>query len=92
MSEVPKITTDAITISRDHEGSFTVRMGDRWADQLTYDEMLGTVARLTMPGSTPFGGYLKTQREHDALRDLLKQMRRSLEDQLTRMRKSRGVA
>lgn len=33
-----------------HDGNtFTVRKGERWADHLCWDEMLGTVAELTHP-------------------------------------------
>lgn len=31
-------------------GSFTVRVGDRYADQLCWDEMLAQVVHLTHPG------------------------------------------
>lgn len=45
-----------------------VRLGDRYADGLCWDEMLGTVAALTMkPGEPhPFQGRLMTQAEWDA--------------------------
>jgi len=36
-----------IIIDIDHDNSFTVREGDRFADGLGWDEMLGTIAELT---------------------------------------------
>src|SRR5262245_16543562 len=71
----------------DRYQGWLVRSGDRWADGLTWDEMLGLVASITMPRSpctkcaepqTGKGGcihYLKTQAEHDAFKKRLETVR-----------------
>ncbi|MFM0101958.1 hypothetical protein PQR01_00220 [Paraburkholderia rhynchosiae] len=39
----------AVTIEIDDGNNFTVREGERFADGLCWDEMLGTIAELTHP-------------------------------------------
>lgn len=56
------------------ERSFTVRQGDKFADELTFDEMLGLVACLTVPGDRKCVRWMKTQAEHDAWLNRLKNM------------------
>lgn len=41
-----------------------VSYGDKYADGLTYEEMLGMVAALTMPEPRPTLHWLKTEEEH----------------------------
>jgi hypothetical protein len=41
---------------------FTVRVGDRWLDQLCWDEALGVLATLVIKG--PEGAGLRNEEEH----------------------------
>ena len=63
------ITKEKIIIERLEHG-FNVIQGDRYSDQLGFDEMLGLVAILTMPEHTPHRQWMKTKEEHDAWRKL----------------------
>lgn len=45
-----------------------VSCDDKYADGLTYDEMLGLVACLTMPEQRPTLSWLKTGTQHEAWR------------------------
>ena len=45
---------------------FNVRVGDKFATHLTFDEMLGTVAALTMHEKRPCLAWLKTQEQWEA--------------------------
>lgn len=54
---------ESITIERSEHG-FTVRQGDRYADEITFDEMLGLIVYLTKPDRVPYGGWMKTYVEH----------------------------
>ena len=47
-------------------GGWKVTYGDKYADSLTYDEMLGVVASITMPEKRPCLQWLKTEDEHNA--------------------------
>lgn len=49
-----------ITIHRNEGGAFFVLHGDKLADQLTYEEMLGLVAQLAMPTQHRAMAWLKT--------------------------------
>lgn len=53
-----------ITIEKGDYG-FTVRQGDRYADEIAFDEMLGLVVSLTYPtlGRTPFTNWMRTEEE-----------------------------
>lgn len=53
-------------------GGWTVVCGDKYADGLGYDEMLGLVAAITMPKERPCLQWLKTEAQHQAWRDYLK--------------------
>lgn len=46
------------------EHGFTVRQGDRYADGIAFDEMLGLVIHLTMPDQLPYDRWMKTYAEH----------------------------
>lgn len=52
-----------ITINRNDAGAFFVLLGDRFQDQLTYEEMLGVVAQATMPANPRALTWLKTASE-----------------------------
>lgn len=53
------------------EHGYNVIQGDKYSDQLGWDEMLGTIAALTMPKSLPCVSWLKTKEEHEAWRNSL---------------------
>ena len=54
--------------SEDKYKGWYVAYGDKYADGLGYDEMLGLVAAITMPEKCPALHWLKTKEEHDAWR------------------------
>jgi hypothetical protein len=49
-------------------GCFDVIVGDKSTDQLTFDEMLGVVAQLTVPDTKRCLAWLKTKEQHEAWR------------------------
>lgn len=55
-----------ILIKKNPNGDFDVRQGDRYADGLTYEEVLGVVAHLLHTDSLPYDSWFKTQEEWDA--------------------------
>ncbi len=63
-----------IEIEREEGGSFAVRMGDRYQDGLTWDEMLGCIAATTMPRSPVPCQYLRTKEEHAEFLSRLKRI------------------
>ncbi len=48
-----------------------VTQGNKYADGLGYDEMLGLIAAMTMPADRPTLQWLKTEEEHLAWRNRL---------------------
>lgn len=75
--------TASITIELTRGGSFNIRLGDHYHEELCWDEMLGCLARLTISGDpTPekagFGG-LKTKEGWQAWRDQLKRASETLD-------------
>jgi hypothetical protein len=46
-----------------------VTYGNKYADGLGYDEMLGLVAAITMPEKRPALHWLRTKEDHDAWRN-----------------------
>jgi hypothetical protein len=46
-----------------------VSHGDKYADAIGYDEMLGLVAAITMPENRPTLNWLRTADEHKARRE-----------------------
>ena len=52
-------------------GSWTVTYGDKYADGLGYEEMLGVVAAITMPENRPCLQWLKTEEQHRQWRESL---------------------
>lgn len=65
-----------ITLIENHpEGwsGYTVSQGNRYADGLGYDEMLGLITALIMPINRPTLQWMKTAEEHKAWRDRLEQ-------------------
>lgn len=51
------------------EHGFNVIQGDKYSEELCWDEMLGLIATLTKPDKTPHRQWMKTKEEHDALRE-----------------------
>ena len=45
---------------------FTVRQGDKYADEIGYDEMIGLVTQLTMPEKRGLIVWMRTKEEHQA--------------------------
>lgn len=58
-----------IIIKRLENGCFDVCVGEKTTDQLTFDEMLGVVAQLTMPSEKRCLQWLKTKEQHDAFKN-----------------------
>ena len=67
-----KIIIDFLTEDIDGKWKgWCVTYGDKYADGLGYDEMLGLVAAITMPEPRPTLQWLKTKEQHVAWRDSL---------------------
>lgn len=52
---------------------FNVIVGEKESEQITYDEMLGLITQLTMPGHKHCLSWLKTPAEHQEWRNSLKE-------------------
>lgn len=52
-----------------NEGCFDVIVGNKSTEQLTFDEMLGTIAQLTVPRKKRCLQWLKTKAQHEAFRN-----------------------
>lgn len=63
-----------ITIEKTEEKGWSVKMGDKYADHLTWDEMFGLVASLTLPDNRPCKQWLRTKMEHKAQHSYFKKM------------------
>lgn len=57
-----------IIIKQNDGGSFDVHQGDKYADEVTWHEMLGLVAALTMSDNPTELKWLKTKEQHEILR------------------------
>ncbi|MDE5886471.1 MAG: hypothetical protein K2H46_02665 [Muribaculaceae bacterium] len=56
---------EPITIEREGEnGLYIVRQGDKYADEMCWDEMLGLVVSLTMPEDFSRMGWMMTEEQH----------------------------
>ena len=66
---------DEIVIKINKEGSFDVIKGDRYADRVYYEEMLGLVSALTMPKERPCLCWMRTKEQHDAMRAKFKALK-----------------
>lgn len=74
------IATETILIERLAGGGFNVRVGGRDTERLTFDEMLGVVAALTMPADHKdrVSRWLRSAEEREAeeqRRDLRRRIR-----------------
>lgn len=70
-----KVVGDIITIKRLAGGSFRVEEGPRYNEGLTFDEMLGVIASLTMAERRPCLQWMQTKEQHDAYEARLQQIR-----------------
>ena len=66
-----KIEISLITEEGDIWKGWLVKQGDKYADGLGYDEMLGLIAALTLPQDRPTLHWMKTAEQHKAWRDRL---------------------
>ena len=69
-----KKVVDTIKIEKLEGGAFNVVQGDKYADELAYDEMLGLITVLTIPKDSPHLHWLKTKEEHDTWRNSFKKL------------------
>lgn len=68
---------EAITITFDEQSGWKVQQGEKWADTLCYDEMMGLVSALTMPNKRPCLQWMRTKEEHEAWE---RHMRKAIND------------
>lgn len=61
-----------IIIKKLENGCFDVHVGNKSTGQVTFDEMLGTVAQLTMPDNRRCLQWLKTEEQHQAFKNRYK--------------------
>lgn len=70
--EAARVPPETITIEHDRNVAghpnyaFTVRVGDRYADGITFDEMLALVVALTAPPAFKHLDWLRTKKQWDA--------------------------
>ena len=55
-----------ITIKQNNNGCFEVFQGNKSSGELSFDEMLGLIAALTMPERCPSLQWMKTKEQRDA--------------------------
>ena len=62
---------EKITIEKDPKGGYKVSQGNRYSDQLTFDEMFGVLMGLVVPNDERAKGihqcWMKTQEEWDKI-------------------------
>jgi len=58
---------EPLVITQESRNQFTARRGERYADGLCWEELLGVVAAATMPEPRPCLNWLRTVTEHDAM-------------------------
>lgn len=58
------------------EYGFDVYYEDKLADSLTWDEMLGLVASITMPEKKPCLQWLKTREEKEAQKQIISSLKK----------------
>ena len=67
----PNAAGDAVEITQQDRNLFTVRRGNQYHDQLTWEEMIGLVAAATMPEPRPCLHWLRTAEQFAAERKRL---------------------
>jgi hypothetical protein len=75
---------DTIYIERLPDGAFSVRIGDRCAEGLTWEEMLGVVSAATIPRPPRCLTWLRTQAEQDEWQERLKGIAERTRDESAR--------
>ena len=63
-----------ITIKQYDNGCFEVFQGDKSSDELSFDEMLGLIAALTIPESCLSLLWMKTKEQRDAQEVVINQI------------------
>ncbi len=63
---------EAIVITQD-EHWWKVQQGDKYADWLSYDEMMGVVSSLTMPKERPCLQWMRTKEQHELIKNAIEQ-------------------
>lgn len=63
-----------ITIKQYDNGCFEVFQGNKSSDELSFDEMLGLIAALTIPESCLSLLWMKTKEQRDAQEDVINQI------------------
>lgn len=71
-----------ITIDQSEELGWSVEYGEKSVNHLTFDEMLGLVASITMPEPRPCSGWLKTDAERKAQEELFNTMPNKVEPEI----------
>ena len=56
-----------VVVERSEDKGWKVTCEDKYADHLTYDEMLGTFAQLTIPDEKRCLSWMKTKEQHEAM-------------------------
>ncbi|HAE34632.1 MAG TPA: hypothetical protein PLI89_11770 [Chitinophagales bacterium] len=64
-----------VIIEHTEETGWNVIHGDKVADRLSYDEMLGLVVAITIPDKRPCLQWLKTKEQHEAYEKYLEEIR-----------------
>lgn len=59
-----------ITIKQNNNGCFEVFQGNKSSGELSFDEMLGLIAALTMPERCPSLLWMKTKEHREAQKSL----------------------
>lgn len=63
---------ERIIITQNESGTFNVKQGERWADNLGWDEMQGLIAAMTMPEQCRCLQWLRTDKQHAERKSNLK--------------------
>lgn len=63
---------ERIIITQNESGTFNVKQGERWADNLYWDEMQGLIAAMTMPEQRQCLQWLQTDKQHAEWKSNLK--------------------
>lgn len=63
-----------ITIKQYDNGCFEVFQGDKSSGELSFDEMLGLIAALTIPEYCPCLLWMKTKEQRDAQKAVINQI------------------
>lgn len=64
-----------VIVENSEDKGWIVTCEDKYADHLTYDEMLGTFAQLTMPDNKRCLSWMKTKEQHEAMEKYFEEIR-----------------